>query len=192
MSKKRRAPIEQLREAGKIARQLLVDRGIITKESTIDQLLQLENSPTLPGIPAYLPHQWTIQASIRIMRDLIVMWKEYSIKEKIEPEDLTAFFKFIIKELRLEEKKFTKEMKNVPKLIKSMKEVPVLKDVFSPMRKRDGMRAIHRFFIDSFAVAVALKKHSSVSEYANWYLDWAQDLDALWSKPMDRDKLKRA
>ncbi len=191
MSKRKRAPIEQLRAAGKVARQMLVDKGIITKESTIDQLLKLEKTPTLPGIPAYLPHQWTIQASVRIMRDMLVMWKSYSIEKKIDPENLTEFFKFVIKEMRSEERKFNKEMKQVPKLIKSMKEVPVLKDIFSPMRKRDGLKAIHRFFIDSFAVAVALKKHTSTSEYANWYLDWTQDLDALWTKPKDRDKLKR-
>jgi hypothetical protein len=53
------------------------------------------------------------------------------------------------------------------------------------------MKAIQRFFIDSFAVAVALKNNYSTSDYANWFLDWTQDLYALWVKPEQRKNIKR-
>ena len=191
MAKKKRLPIEQLREVGKQAREMLVKRGIISKDSTIDQLFKTENAPTLPGIPAYLPHQWTLQAAQRMMMDLLIIWKEECRKRNLYNEDITEFFKFVVKELRRQEKKFKKEMDAMPSLIKSMKETPVLKDVFSPMRKKESMHAMQRFFIDSFAVAVVVKDKQNVSEYANWFLDWTQDLYALWVKPEERDKIKR-
>ena len=187
MAKKKRLPIEQLKEAGKQARQMLVKKGFITEESTIDKILKKDKAPTLPGIPAYLPHQWTIQASQRMMMDLLVIWKNECIKNNTYAEDLTGFFKFVIKELRRQEKKFEKEMNDMPKLLKSMKEIPVLKDVFSPMRKKESMHAMQRFFVDSFAVGIAIKNLQSVSEYANRFIDWTQELYAIWQKPEEKN-----
>jgi hypothetical protein len=191
MSKKKRLPIQQLREAGRVARQMLVERGILSKNSIIDEILKEKDAPKLPGIPAYLPHQWTIQASQRIMRDLLVVWKAEVKGDQKRAENITEFYKFVIQELRAKERKYQREVKKAPSLWADMKTVPVLKDVFSPMRKKEGIRAISRFFIDSFAVAVALKNINSTSEYANWFLDWTQDLYVLWVKPDERDKMKR-
>lgn len=182
MATKKRLPIEQLREAGETARKMLIEKGIITKESSIDRLLKDEKAPVLPGIPAYLPHQWTIQISQRMMYDLLVIWKNECKKKNLYPENITDFFKFLVKELRRQEKKFKKEMDEMPDLVKTMDEVPVLKDVFSPMRKKESSNAIQRFFIDSFAVAVVLKNTESVSDYANWFLDWTQELYNIWDK----------
>lgn len=191
MRKRKRLPIEQLREAGRIARQMLVDRGELPQESIIDQIMKLDDAPTLPGIPSYLPHQWTIKAAQRMMRDLLIIWKDECRGDGKRAENITEFFKFIITELRKEEKRYDKEMKKVPKIIESMKDVPVLKDIFSPMRKKESMKAIQRFFVDSFAVSVALKNNYSTSDYANWFLDWSQDLYILWVKPEERKIIKR-
>ena len=189
--RKKRLPIEQLREAGKIARQMLVDRGILAKESLLDNLLKGKNAPKLPGIPVYLPHQWTLQASQRMMYDLLVIWKIECKGDNEMTENLTEFFKFVVKELRKKERKFDKEVKeNRSKFSKEIDEVPVLKDVFSPLRKKEGMRAMNRFFVDSFAVSIALKNINSVSEYADWFLDWTQELYAIWVKPEKNEAKK--
>lgn len=187
---KKRAPIEQLRAAGKIAREMLVSRGIIAKDSIIDQLTKVQGAPVLPGIPSYLPHQWTIKAAQRIMYDLIVIWKN-ECDNTDKAENITEFFKFVISELRKQEKQFNREVVAMPKIVRAMKDVPVLKDIFSPMRKKENTKAIHRFFIDSFAVAVALKNSQSTSDYANWFLEWTQDLYALWVNPEERKDIKR-
>ena len=212
---KKRAPIEQLREAGRAAHKMLIDRGIIAKESVIDQILKDSKSPKLPGIPAYLPHEWTIIASQRIMRDLVVMWKaktesvaleDYKIKKKKgyvakiivdtkKREDITEFWKFCLVSLKDQEKVFAKEKKAMPAKLAEMEKkvggVPVLKDVFSPMRKEENLNAIQHFLVDSFAVAIVVKKHDTVTDYLNWFLDWTQDLHFLWVKPAKRKDIKR-
>lgn len=199
---KKRAPIEQLIEAGKVAKQMLKDKGIEAKSSVLDDIMKTKGSPTLPGIPTYLPHQWTLKAAQRIMYDLLLMWKEECVAHpefsvgthkftEDRGENITEFFTFVIQELRAQEKDYDKEVQDMPKLIKSLKEVPYLKEIFSPVRKRDNIKAIQRFFVDSFAVAIIVKNNRSTSEYVNWFLDWTQDLYALWVAPDERDKIKR-
>lgn len=173
---------------------MLVEKGILAKDSLIDQIIKDEKAPRLPGIPAYLPHQWTVQASIRIMRDLLVLWKVEVKKDNVRAENITEFFKFVVTELHAREKKYQREIKRErakSKLMDDINTVPVLKDIFSPLRKKEGIRAIHRFFVDSFAVAIALKNINTTSEYANWFLDWTQDLYALWIPTEERSKMKR-
>lgn len=199
---KKRAPLEQLLEAGKVAKQMLKDKGMEAQTSVLDQILKDKDAPILPGIPTYLPHQWTVKAAQRIMYDLAVLWRqecaahpEYKVgkKKKTEgrEEDITQFFTFVIKELRAQEKEYDEDVDNMPKLLKSLKEIPVLKDVFSPVRKRDNIKAIQRFFVDSFAVAIVVKNNYSTSEYLNWFLDWTQNLYELWVSPKMREKIKR-
>ena len=53
------------------------------------------------------------------------------------------------------------------------------------------MHAMQRFYEDSFAVAIVLKNVETVSEYANWFLDWTQDLYVLWMKPEKRKDYER-
>lgn len=192
--KKKRLPIEQLRQAGKMARGMLVKRGIIAEYSILDGILQTKTGPTLPGHPSvYLPHQWTLQAAQHMMYDFLVIWiaECKKKKEEEEAENITNFFKFLIKEMRSQEKNVKKEIKNMPKLLKAMKEVPVLKDVFGPMRKQEALKGMQSFFIDSFAVSVVLKNNHSVSEFANWFLDWTQELNKLWIKPENRKLAKK-
>lgn len=187
--------MEQLREAGKVARQMLVDKGIISDKSIIDQILKDSRAPVLPGIPAYLPHEWTLRAAERVLRDLVVMWKEETKNKPKKQNDITEFWKFVVKQLRNQEQLFNKEKNAMPKKIAEMEkkvgEVPVLKEVFSPMRKEENLKAIQHFLVDSFAVAVVVKQHHSVGEYLNWFLDWTQELHLLWVKPSKRKDVKR-
>ena len=190
MAKKRRAPREQLQEAGRIARQLLIDKGIQSEESIIDKIVA-EGRVTLPGIPGYLPHEWTIKATQRIMRDLLVIWKEECGTDKKKADNITEFWKFVVKELHKQEEVFAKQEKEMSNLISVAKDVPVLKDIFAPTRKKENLNAITRFFVDSFAVGIVLKKNHSTSEYLMWFLDWTQDLHEYWIRPDKRKKIKR-
>jgi hypothetical protein len=185
--KKKRLPIEQLREAGRKARDLLVEKKIIAKDSFLDRMVQDKNAPMLPGIPAYLPHQWTLRAAQQMLYDLIVIWKAECVKTPKKVENITEFFKFVVIELRKQEKKFAQEEKKMGKEINEMKEVPVLKEIFSPVRKHEISKTIQRFFVDSFAVSLVLKENTSTSEYANWFLDWTENMRKIWSQA---DKIK--
>src|ERR1035441_9020977 len=182
MAVKKRLPIEQLREVGKKAREMLVTKGILSKNSVIHKVLKDKNAPILPGIPAYIPKGWTIQVAQIIMRDFLIQWKEECKKKRYNVEDISTFFKFIVKESRRQERKFKREMDRMPSLIKAMKDIPVLAEVFSPLRKKETMHAMQRFYEDSFAVAIILKNATTVSEYANWFLDWTNDLFTTWTK----------
>ena len=192
---KKRLPIEQLREAGRLAKQMLIDRGILAKESVIDKILKDSKAPTLPGIPSYLPHEWTLKASQRIMRDIVVVWKDKCKNDQKKLQNITEFWKFVIAQLREQEREFGKELTAMSGQVKtmdeSMKDVPVLKDIFSPMRKKENINAIQRFLIDSFAVAVVLKQHHNTSEYLNWFIDWTQDMYLLWVQPKKRKDVPR-
>lgn len=188
MARKNRAPIEQLRQAGKVAQEMLVKKGILSEKSIIDEIMTREGAPKLPGIPAYLPHQWTIKASQRIMYDILIMWKEECDGDVVRTENITEFFKFVIAKLRDQEKEYNKEVAKVPRLFKSLKNIPVLKEVFSPLRKKENIQAIQRFFIDSFAVSIVIKSNHSTSDYANWFVDWTEDMYKIWSAPREDSK----
>lgn len=191
MSIKRRIPREQLIEAGKIARKMLREKGIEAKKSILDEIMKSKGAPILPGLPTYLPHRWTLRASQRMLYDIILIWKEECKKDYKKMENITEFWKFMIKQLRKQEKVYKKELKQMPELISSLKQVPFLKDVFSPLQKYETMKAMQRFFVDSFAVSIALKKNVLTSDYANWFLDWTTDLEKLWLPKKKREKLKK-
>lgn len=191
MAKKKRAPIEQLRAAGRIARDMLIKRGLRSEESLIDTILMDSRAPVLPGIPAYLPHQWTLKAAQQVLRDIVIMWKDECGEDIAKQEDITKFWLYVQAKLREQEHAFREEDKAMDKLTKDMKDVPVLKDVFSPKRKLENTQAIHRFLVDSFANAIVVKQHHATGAYLNWFLDWTQDLELLWVRPDKRKKVKR-
>jgi hypothetical protein len=201
MSKKR-APIEQLKEAGRQAIKMLAKKGITTEASILDAILLDKTSPPIPGIPAYLPHQNTLKTAERIMFNLILLWREECTKHPefaIVKEDtkgnrednITEFFRFISQEMQEVEKAFESDMNQMSVLMKGLNGVPVIKDVFGPMRNLENAKAIHRFFIDSFAIAIVLKSNDTTADYANWFIEWTQDLYALWVTPDKRDKIER-
>lgn len=183
MSKKQRAPIEQLREASKLAREMLVKKGILSEKSIIDEIIKKEGTPLLPGIPPYLPHRWTIKTAQRIMFDLLIMWKAETQGKHKDQEDITEFFKFVIKEMRKQDAHFQQEINKMSTVLTAVSNIPVLKEVFSPLRKKENMKAIQHFFVDSFAIAIMLKRNHTTTDYANWFLDWTEDMHALWLKP---------
>lgn len=188
---KPRAPLEQLRASGREAQRLLRERGFESKESVIDKLVKDKDAPTLPGIPPYLPHPWTIRAAQRILYRILQLWRQEATKK--EMNELRPFFAFLEKELGKLEAKFRREESKMPELIKSLKEVPVLKYVFGPGRNKENTAAMHRFLVDSLATLLAKNTHPeevTVTEFANWFLDWSNDLYQLWISPAKRDDNK--
>lgn len=190
MPKKRRLPHEQLVAAGKIARAMLVEKKIIAEDSVLDRIVNDKDAPMLPGIPAYLPHQWTIRAAQRMFYDILVTWKVECRDNTKKVENITAFFKFLISELRAQEIEFARQEKMMAAEIKQINDAPVLKDVFSPIQKKEVAKSIQRFFIDSFAISVMLKSNHTTSDYANWFLDWTEKMNEIWTKPKEEIKTK--
>ncbi len=180
------APHTQLVEAGKVARQMLIERGFARKESLQDILSQTENPPMLPGIPEYLPHRWTLKSSQRVMYDLLIMWGAKCKKEKKDEENIIEFFKFVLKEMKKIERKFIKKTEEMGELIKTVEETPVLKEIFDPLRRKESVHGMHDFFMHSFVVSVAVKSNSTTSEYAEWFLGWTEQLYLLWGKQNDK------
>ena len=184
---KKHAPIKQLKEAAKEAERLLIERGIHTPESAIDRILK-ENKIVLPGIPAYLPHRWTLQESRRYMRDIVKLWIEKNKGNQKKQENTRAFFAFFVKELTGLEAEAQKKVDNMPAIIKSMHDVriPVHK-VFSAWQLLETTQAITRFMVDSFAVSMVVKEHHTTTEFVEWFMKWTMDMDALWAKGEKKD-----
>lgn len=168
---------------------MLADKGIIAKDSVLDKIMNTKDAPTLPGIPVYLPHQWTLKGAQHMMYDLLMLWKIECKDNEQRMDNITQFFEFVVTELRRQENLVNREIVAMPHLIKAMKSVPVLKDVFSPMRKKETVRAMGRFFVDSFAVSIVVKSNHTVAEYAEWFLEWTNEMLKIWLSPENRDKL---
>lgn len=186
--KKKRPPIKQLIQAGKMAQKMLIEKGLQAKDSQIDRILLEKNSPPLPGVPSYLPRKDTLRASRNIAFDLLIMWKEKTMKNKDRMENVSEFFTFAVKRLQFYEDKALREHKAIEKeikeFVKGTKEAPVLGTIFDPLEKYETTSAIIRFFVDSFAVAIMVKNTETTGQFAEWFFTWTEKLEDLW--PSDK------
>lgn len=187
LDKKKHAPIKQLKEAGKEAERMLRERGIHTTESAIDRILA-ENKIVLPGIPAYLPHRWTLQMSRQYLKDIVRLWVEKSRGSQKRQEKTEDFFRFLVQQLSEIEKDAQKKVDTMPAILKSMnaKVLPVHK-VFTAWQLLETTQAITRFMIDSFAVSMVVKEHSNTTEFVEWFMKWTGVLEAYWLKHEKKD-----
>lgn len=178
--KKKRAPRAQLIEAGKEARKIMADRGIIQPDdkSAIATILATPGTPTLPGgggspvsPQPYVPLPWTIHASRRILKDIGRIWNDEVGNDDPKKMNGLEFFKFILIEL------------NKPK---SKISVAIAKTVESQqydqthLSRKSTTEDLQRLFIDSFAIAVIAHAHTDVAEYLEWFLMWTERLLNLW------------
>jgi hypothetical protein len=184
--KKNRPPLKQLKESAKIADEMLRQKGILAKDSFIDKIIDDPKAPTLPGLPAYLPHEETIAACQILLARTTKLWIEQNKQEDSKTENIADFFRFVLKRIKREEDKFTKEHKQMDKKIKKDYGDYILSDIFSPLRKRQTARALYKFFVDSFAVSHIVKRKSCTSEYVDWFLnEWTPSMIGLWHKSND-------
>lgn len=192
MKKKQHAPIEQLRIAGAEAKKKLIERGIISDKYTLDGI-EKEEGIMLPGYPNYLPHKWTLKASQQMMYDLLKLWQFKNTKHgkynESQIEKLTNFIEFMLQELRKHENIAKRKMDMTPAMIKRMRDVPVLGKIFEPVNQYETVRAMSKFFVDSFAVAIIVKgKAATTSEYAEWFLEWTDNMQTIWENKKDVKK----
>jgi uncharacterized protein YifE (UPF0438 family) len=188
---KKRLPIEQLREAKIIADEMLKKKGVIARDSIINAIEKDPNAPMLPGIPSYLPHEWTIAAGQLMLYRITKAWMSLNKNNNREIEKIDKFFIYILKRLKEEESKFKKDEKKMSKLIKKVKNVPILSEVFAPTRNKETAYALQKFFADSFAVAIVLKRNDTTSSYIDWFLnEWTVSMIGLWHRNNENEKLQ--
>ena len=185
MSKKH-APIKQLREAAKEAERMLIERGIHTPESAIDRILK-ENKIVLPGIPAYLPHRWTLQEARRLMRDMLRLWIEKNKKDQRRQDHTDAFFAFLVNETTKLEEEAQIKVDAQPAIFRALKGPALLSKIFSPLRILETTQAINRFMVDSFAVSMVVKEHHTTTEFAEWFMEWTLKLEEYWINREEKD-----
>ncbi len=182
----KRAPLSQLRNVAQEAFRLLVKRRVVSEKNILEELAKDANAPVLPGVPSYLPHRWTIQAAQIAMHTIIKDWVKKTNNDLMKQDNASEFFKYVISRMQEEEKKFKRDVKKTERMIKDMEDAPLLSDIFSPLQKYRTTKAMHKFFIDSFAISVIVHMNGSTGEYADWFLnDWSPALFKLWSR---RDK----
>jgi hypothetical protein len=178
--RKKHAPIEQLREAGKAAEELLVSKYKIrlpVEQSAIEAIKKKEDAPILPGGPgslapkSYLPYPWTLNATRRILFDLTKLWEIEAKSGKVDGENISSFITFVIKGLEMEESKIKKLIKKTEK---------EKRYDFKFFHQKDAVAGVKSFLVDSFAISILAKQNSSVSEYILWFIDWTNSLLDQW------------
>jgi hypothetical protein len=183
--KKKHAPIEQLREAGKIAEDLLINKYKVllpSDQSFIEKIKQSENAPILPGgagslVPKeYIPRPWTLNAIRRILFDIVKLWEVKAKEGKVDAENITDFITFVIIQLESTENKIKKLIKKTAK----EKEYD-----YKYFHQKDAVSGVKVFLVDSFAISILAKQNSSVSEYILWFIDWTDSLLNQW-EPQQR------
>lgn len=173
MAKKKRASIEKLREVKQFADELLTDKKIILphQQSALARIFNSVEAPTLPGVPAYIPYPWTINATKRVLYDLARDWQLSNSTDERKQEDVSEFFRFVISGLEEEHSKVKRLM-----LQSALKEEYDLK----LLHRKDAVSGMAKFLVDSFAVSIVEKSNSSVSEYITWFLTWTESLLKQW------------
>lgn len=169
---KKHAPIKQLKEAGEEARKKLVARGVLSADNLVSMTAKKHPDLILPGMPSYIPHKWTIKSAQRIMYDIFKMWQfknkvaldspEYQDSIK-KTDHLSSFIEFCIKEMNYQEEIAKKKMDTQGSMIKHMKRVPVLGNIFKPVNEHETIKAVKKFFVDSFAVSIIVKGEATTT-----------------------------
>lgn len=187
MSKKKRLPIAQLRESARIANEMAKKKGLIAEESVIDKLSKDKNAPVLPGLPAYLPHVWTLTACEIALYNMSKDWLDLNKKSPRKAENIVEFSNFVFGEFKKLEVKYKQEKKEMGKIIKKIEDSKPLSDIFSSVRKASTTKAISKFFVDSLVVAHLAEKDSTTFAYVDWFLnDWSPKLKALWENKNEK------
>ena len=164
--KKKHAPIEQLRQAGKIAEDLLINKYKVllpSDESFIESIKRSENAPILPGgagslVPKeYIPRPWTLNAIRRILFDIVKLWEVEAKAGKVDAENITDFITFVITELEKTENK-------IKKLIK--KTAQEKEYDYKYFHQKDAVEGVKVFLVDSLAVeAIDLMEKKKITGF---------------------------
>lgn len=176
--RKKHAPIEQLREAYSFAMKRMAELGVVAPgdQSVIDSIFKDKDAPILPGIPAYLPYAWTVDASLLSLSIITARWVRKNSGKNAIINSINLFFRFVVKELDKEEAKVVSQIRDT---------VDEEKYDTTLLYKRDSVRGIRQFLIDSFAVSLLVKGNDDVSSYLEWVAGWSNQLKSYWKKKDD-------
>ncbi len=168
-------------EAGEEARKKLIEHGVVTDENAVERLMKERPKLMLPGMPSYIPHQWTIKTSQRMMYDLLKMWQFEHGKDRVE--NLALFIEYAISEMNNQEEVARMKMQTMEVSLNQMKDIPVLGKVFEPITQHETIKAMSKFFVDAFAVCVVVRGEAAkTSDFATWFLQWTDDLCTIWER----------
>lgn len=189
---KQRVPMKQLRAASKEVARMLIDKRVIQRENVLEKIAQDSSKAILPGIPSYLPHRWTIEASRNAMFSVLRDWTELTKGDLKKQENISEFFRFVIGRVEDQNRKYKKEVKKArqEQIEMENKKGEFLSEVFSPLRKLQTARALMKFYIDSFAIFLIVHdKEETTTDYAEWFIgDWTPALYEMWSNKNKDDK----
>ncbi len=170
-AKKKHAPIKQLREAKKLADELLIQKKLRHKDSVVDTLVQTKNAVKLPGQPGmkYIPSPSVLKASVRVLRDIGRMW-EIECKEKgLKACDISDFYKFTIGIFN--EEKQRNDIKKEREKLTGRFDTRVLD-------YSDALMGVTIFILEGFALGVT--NNPETGEFLSWFLNWCGELEKLW------------
>jgi hypothetical protein len=175
MPPKKHAPVNELKQAAKEARKILAQKKIILpdEQSAIRTVLETKGAPPLPGLQPYLPFVWTLNIAKSAMFLISKDWLRESRQNPLLTENVTEFFKYVVKRLDNEIKKADENIKTT---------VFLKQYNFKTLHQKEAAEGLKKFIVDSFAIAVIVKKNDSVSDYITWFDDWTTRLYLLWQK----------
>lgn len=189
MANKKRKSIKELREAATFAGKLLQDRGITSVENILENIAKVSTAPILPGVPSpYLPQRWTITEAQLAMIGFVKKWLQDTNVKRAQQKSSDEFFKFVIRrlekrvrkaELEADEKKKELDKAQFFKDIED-KELKQLSDIMSPLTRLSTVKALHKFYIDSFVVFVINNAGGSTADFVEWFSEWTTQLYKLW------------
>ena len=175
---------DKLVQSGKLANEMLIKRGLQRKETLSELLAMVDNPPVLPGMPQYLPHKNVLVQAANMMYNFALDWKKENVKNPKREDDIVEFTTYIVKSFQRLTKKYKRECNRVSSRISKLKhKVPTVAELFKPLTLKQNSYALNKFFIDSFAVAIIVKKYDNTSDYVDWFLnDWILNLYKIWEK----------
>lgn len=183
--------MKQLRAASQQVARMLIDKRVTTEENVLEKLAKDSTKSILPGIPSYLPHRWTIEASRNAMFSILRDWTELTKKDLKKQENIGEFFRYVISRVEDQNRKYKKETKKARAEERAMESQKgkFLSEIFSPLRKLQTARALMKFYIDSFAIFIIVHEKETTTDYAEWFIgDWTPALYEMWSKKNKDDK----
>ena len=179
-TRKPRAPIAQLIEAGDIARNMSIAKGLVSSKSIFDKLSEMPNAPILPGYPPYLPDKWTLDASRNVVFDIVKKWVSFNNGDSDRQEKFEPFCRFA--ERRLAELERVYRAKTREDMLNLNTDDPIAK-IFSNQKILSTSMGMRIFITATFVISNIVKTNSSVSDYLTWFLeDYTPKLNELWKK----------
>jgi hypothetical protein len=183
--RKKRPPMMQLKEASDIAKKMLVKKRISSEKNIFEKMADLSNPPKLPGINPYLPARWTLDAARQMILIITKEWVKKNKGDVDKQEKIEPFFRFAIKQIENEERKFKSRMykDKMKQLDDAESKDWTIAKIFSTLNQVQTANAMKKFIVDSFAVSVIVKTNDDVSSYLEWFIDdWTPRLNELWNK----------